>query len=86
MREAQTDPLSVMELMEDDVVPSAHTRTTSVAAAAVIRDRQRGRSSAGAVFWVPPTREIGVKVGFAGVVKVKFAEVAVPAESVDITA
>jgi len=83
----QTDPLSVIELMEDEVLPKAHTATTVLPLLLWYGIESEVGAPLDPVFLpAPPTREIGVKTRFAGVVNVKFADVAVPAESADITA
>jgi hypothetical protein len=83
-RKLQTDPLSVIELMEDEELPRAQTATMVLPLLLVYGiNSEAGVPLPPVLLPAPPTREITDASGAVGVVNVKFAEVAVPAESAD---
>ena len=86
---AQIDPPSMIELMEDVVLPSEHTATIVLP---LLLEYAIG-SEAGALaepvlLLAPPTGEITVAAAdvFGEVEKVKLADVVVPPESAEMTA
>jgi hypothetical protein len=86
-RKAQADPPSVIEVMDDEVLPSAHTATMVFPVPLeYATDMDAGAVLPPVLFAAPPTREIVDESTGSGVEKVKLADVAVPAELVDTTA
>ena len=86
-RNAQVDPLSVIELMEDEVLPSAHTATTVLPFPLVYGiDSEVGLVFEPVLLAAPPTREIVDATTVKGVEKLKLPEVAGPAEFTERTA
>jgi hypothetical protein len=73
--------------MKDEELPKAQTATIVLPLPLVYGiNSEAGALLPPVLLPAPPTRDITDTSGAAGVVNVKFAEVAVPAESVDMTA
>jgi len=84
-RRAHADPLSVIELMEDAVLPRAHTATIVLPLPLWYAiDSEEGAVVLPVLLWAPPTRAIADTS--RGVENVKLRDVVVPAESAEITA
>jgi hypothetical protein len=77
----------VIELMEEEVLPRAQTATIVLPLPLVYGiNSEAGVLLPPVLLPAPPTLDIVELSASAGVVNVKFAEVAVPAESADMTA